>query len=124
MSVLKWLVIFFAILNFGFMSIDGIRGLIVGEYVKPKSGKYAGQLGPWSKIVESIGIKPKSTLMKAIFVSFGFSGLILTYCFAINLEWAWKGLLAVSVCSLWYLVPGTILNILQISLLLIIRLIK
>jgi hypothetical protein len=42
---------------------DGSRALIVGDYVTPKSGAYAGQLGPWAKLVAAVGIEPRSTVM-------------------------------------------------------------
>jgi hypothetical protein len=120
-TILKWIIITSATVNFGFMLFDGARGLTVGDYVRPKSGQYAGQLGPWSKLVKSIGIDPESTLMKLIFVLWGLVGLTLAFCFAINLEWSLQGLLIFSICSLWYLVPGTALSTLQIILLAIIE---
>ena len=124
MTILKWIVIASATVNFGFMAFDGTRGLTAGDYVRPKSGQYAGQLGPWSKIVRSIGIDPESNLMKVIFVLWGLIGLTITFCFAINLDWSWKGLLIISICSIWYLVPGTGLSALQIILLTVIKFLK
>ncbi len=44
-SILEWLIILPAIINFGVMAFDGIRGLTVGDYVRPKNEPYAGQLG-------------------------------------------------------------------------------
>ena len=124
MTILKWFVIVSAVMNFGFMTFDGARGLIIGDYIRPTSGEYAGQLGPWSKMVKSIGIDPESTSMKMIFLVWGLSGLAITFCFAVNLGWSWKGMLIINICSLWYLVPGTGLSVLQIILLTIIRFLK
>ena len=124
LTILKWLVIISATMNFGFMAFDGARALTVGDYIRPEKGEYAGQLGPWSKIVSAIGISPESTLMKVLFVLWGVLGLILTICFSLNIEWAWTGLLIISISALWYLIPGTALNVFQILLLLIIRYIR
>jgi len=46
------------------MAFDGTRALIVGDYIRPQTGEYAGQLGPWAKLVRKIGIAPESTFMK------------------------------------------------------------
>ena len=119
MLILKWVIILLAILNFGYMTFDGSRGLIVGDYVRPKTGTHAGQLGPWSKIVEKVGMNPESNLMKSIFLIWGIIGLVFAVSFAMNVEQAAKYLLVISFCSLWYLVPGTVLSILQIVLLFI-----
>lgn len=118
---LKWIIIAAAVVNFGFMVFDGTRGLTKGDYMRPKKGQYAGQLGPWSKVVKTLGLDPESTLMKMIFVGWGIIGLMVTFCFAIDLGWAWKGMLFVNIGSLWYLMPGTVLSISQIILLIIIR---
>lgn len=123
-TFLKWIVIVSATVNFGFMAFDGARALTVGDYVRPKSGQHAGQLGPWSKVVEFVGIDPESTLMKVLFVLWGIIGLTMTFCFALNIDWAWAGLMLVSFSALWYLVPGTGLNALQILLLTIIKFLK
>ncbi len=120
-TILKWLIIVSATVNFGFMAFDGTRALTAGDYIRPKSGQYAGQLGPWSKVVSSVGIDPESNLMKVLFLVWGLVGLTITICFAFNLDWAWTGLLIFSISALWYLVPGTGLNILQIILLTIIK---
>lgn len=124
LTLLKWIIIVSATVNFGFMAFDGLRAFTIGDYVRPQSGEHVGQLGPWSKVVRAVGIGAESTLMKGLFVLWGLAGLTITFCFALNLEWAWTGLLIVSISALWYLVPGTALNVLQIILLVIIRLLK
>lgn len=124
MTVLKWIIIAAAVLNFGFMAFDGARGIILGDYLRPQTGEYAGQLGPWSKLIEAVGIDPESTTMKLIFVLWGVTGLTITFCYAFNIAWAWPALLIISIATLWYLVPGTALSVLQVLLLLIIRYFK
>jgi hypothetical protein len=123
-TILKWVIILSATINFGFMAFDGARALIVGDYIRPRSGPHAGQLGPWNKMVRFVGIDPESTLMKVLFILWGVTGLTMAFSFALGLDWAWKGLLAVSISALWYLIPGTGLNTLQIILLIILKFLK
>lgn len=117
--IIKWVVIFLAVMNFGFMTFDGGRALIKGDYFRPRTGNYAGQLGPWSKLVSKTGIDPESTAMKIIFLSWGIIGLAITICFLLNIKWAVNGLILINILSLWYLIPGTISSGLQILLLII-----
>jgi len=101
------------------MLFDGSRALVKGDYVRPHSGNYAGQLGPWSKLVSAIGINPESTVMKSVFVVWGLVGLIITCCYIKDMTWARNGMIIINILSLWYLIPGTINSALQIILLLI-----
>jgi len=103
------------------MSFDGARAFIVGDYVTATTGEYAGQLGAWSKVVQAVGIEPRSPLMKGIFVFYGVAWLILTSYFAQNVHWAWRAMLVAAVGSLWYLPVGTASSLSQIVLLIILR---
>jgi hypothetical protein len=120
-SILTWVVIILSLLNSGFMLFDGMRAFIIGDYLRPKTGEYAGLLGPWSKVVSYIGINPLSAFMKIIFIVFGLFGLCITYSFILEYPRSWQALLIYNICALWYFVTGTIISILQISLLLIIK---
>lgn len=122
-TILKWLVVVLAFINTGYMTFDGTKAIITGDYIRPKTGEYAGQLGPWSKLAEKIGINPMSTLMKSIFILYGIVGLILTICLALDITWAWKAMMIYNICSIWNLFFGTASCILQIILLIIIRLV-
>jgi len=82
--ILKWVIVFLAFMNAGYMAYDGTRALVTGDYLRPQSGEYAGQLGPWSKLVEKLGIDPMSTGMKSVFLIFGMAGLICAAGFAFN----------------------------------------
>jgi hypothetical protein len=123
-SILKYLIIFLALLNAGYMAFDGTKALITGDYIRPKTGEHAGQLGPWTKLVAKIGINPMSAFMKSIFLLFGLTGIFLAICFLFNYTWSWKAMLIFNACSLWYLYVGTASSILQLILLVILRLIK
>lgn len=114
----SWIVVILTVLNAGWMTFDGTRALTVGNYVTPQSGAYAGQLGLWSKLVQSLGIEPRSTPMKLAFVVYGMTAIIMAICFALKLAWAWWGMLIVAILGLWYLPTGTIVNIMVVILLL------
>ncbi len=101
----------------GFMTFDGVRAFVVGDYVTPKSGPHAGQLGAWSKLVQAIGIEPRSNLMKGIHVVLGATTLAILACFLLKIAWANTALLAAAIAGLWYLPVGTVLNIIVIALL-------
>src|SRR5688572_29688412 len=103
------------------MCYDGSRALMVGDYVRPQSGEYAGQLGPWKQAVEAVGIEPESTTMKTIFLLWGSLGLVLMVCYAMEVRGIEKVLLVFNIASLWYLVVGTISAAIQVILLLILR---
>lgn len=118
MHWLSWIVIAIGLLLGGWLAFDGSRALIKGDYVTPASGAYAGQLGPWSKLVSAIGIPPRSNLMKTIHVALGVAWLVVIGCFAANASWAWWGVFVCAVLTLWYLPFGTLLSIIQIALLL------
>ena len=106
------------------MTFDGTKALVTGDYVRPASGEYKGQLGPWSKLVTKIGIDPMSTFMKSVFVFFGLVGLCITLAFAYNVEWGWKAMLVFNLCCVWNLIFGTASSVLQIILLIALRMIK
>ncbi len=122
MAILKWCIVLLAVLQFGFMAFDGCKALIKGDYTRPQTGEYAGQLGPWSHIVSTIGINPEGNFMKVLFVVWGIIGLWFTYRFIRNPQAALMPLLLLDVCSLWYLVAGTASSTIQIVLLIILRL--
>ncbi len=68
MGWMVWAVAVLAVVVAGWFLFDGLYALITGDYVTPKSGEHAGQLGPWSSVVSAVGITPRSTAMKLIFV--------------------------------------------------------
>lgn len=121
MNWIEWSVVLLALVVAGFMVIDGSRALWVGDYFTPQSGEHAGQLGPWSHVVAALGIGPRSTLMKMVFVVFGSIWLLLIILFALGVRGAWWGMFIAAVASLWFLPFGTILGVVQIGLLFVVR---
>lgn len=118
MNWAHWLVVVLAVIGAGFMTFDGTRALIVGDYITPQSGEFAGQLGPWAQVVSAVGIDPRSVLMKLIFIVYGVARLIITGAYVRRVSWSWAAILVTAILGLWYLPFGTISAIIQIALLL------
>jgi len=113
----NWIIVILVVFTAGWMLFDGSRALIVGDYITPKTGEYAGQLGPWSNLVQAIGIEPRSTLMKSIFVAYGSIALAIVVCFALGQSWGRPALIVACILGLWFLPFGTIANIIVLILL-------
>lgn len=113
-----YIVAILVLFSAGFMTFDGIRAFVVGDYITPKSGPHAGQLGAWSRLVSAIGIEPRSNLMKGIHVALGATTLVLLVCFLMKFSWAKNALIGAAIAGLWYLPVGTIVNVIIIALLL------
>ena len=113
-----WIVVVLALNVGGWFAFDGGHALAKGDYITPKKGAYAGQLGGWSKFIRAVGIDPRSTLMKTIFLVYGLLWLAVIVCFIWKMPWAWWAMLFAAVGSLWYWPFGTMLDLVQIILLL------
>ena len=118
---LRWAVILLSLMEASYMAFDGGRALIVGEYITPASGEFAGQLGPWAQVVMAVGIDPRSTLMKNIFVVYGTLWLITIGAYILRASWSWSAMLIAALGSFWYLPFGTLFSLIQIVLLLLTR---
>lgn len=105
----------------GWMAFDGTRALVTGDYVTPSSGEHKGELGPWTGLVEAVGIEPRSTTMKVIFVAYGASWLAVVGAYLRGLAWAPRGMVVAAAGSLWYLWIGTVSGLVQLGLLILIR---
>jgi hypothetical protein len=116
-SGVEWLVVLLAGVEAGWMAADGTRALVTGDYRTPASGRSAGQLGPWAGLVKLVGIPPRSTLMKAIFVAYGLAWLAVTAAFVRGRPWARKAMVVAAAGSTWYLGFGTASSAAQLLLL-------
>lgn len=114
----NWIVLLLVFITASWMLYDGARAFILGDYTTPKTGEYAGQLGPWTSVVKAVGIEPRSTLMKSIFVIYGLAALGIVICFALGLPWARIALIVACILGLWFLPIGTVTNIIALILLL------
>jgi hypothetical protein len=112
----RWVLIFLALLGAGWMTFDGTRALIVGDYVTPKTGRYAGQLGPWAGVVSAAGIEPRSTFMKSVFAIYGTAWLVIIGFYISRHPLALWAMFFAAVGSLWYYPVGTASSMIQIMI--------
>lgn len=117
----EWIALSCALLVSVWFVTDGTVALVSGDYVTPKSGQYAGQLGSWAKVASAVGIDPRSTAMKLIFIVYGLIWLAVIVGFVLHANWSWWAMFVAAALSLWYLPFGTLLGVIQIALLLIAR---
>ena len=116
-----WLSVLLIASTASWMTFDGTRALILGDYVTPQTGEFAGQLGPWSNLVQAIGMEPRSVWMKLIFITQGVATLSVIVYYVLNKTWARTGLPAAMLLGLWYLPIGTLVNLTALILLLLTR---
>ena len=114
---MRWLIIVLAITVSSWLAFDGAYALITGEYVTPKSGTHAGQLGPWSNLFSAVGLDPRSPAVKLLHLLIGTAWLGAILCFALRLRRAWLAMLICAIASLWYLPFGTLICLIVIGLL-------
>ena len=100
----------------GWLTFDGTRAFVVGDYVTPSSGEYAGQLGPWTLLVSAAGLDPRSGVVKGAHVGLGLLWLGTVVAFAAR--WPRARWLAVvcAILSLWYLPMGTVIGVAMLLL--------
>ncbi len=117
----SWSVLAGGVILGGWLAFDGVRALVVGDYVTPRSGTYAGQLGPWSRVAAAVGVNPRGTPMKCVHVMLGLSWLAACGALLAGAGRAPSALLACSVASLWYLPFGTVIGVVELALLWLMR---
>ncbi len=114
---MRWVIVVLAFVVAGWLAFDGAHALISGDYVTPKSGPYAGQLGPWSKVFAAMGLDPRSLLIKCLHLFVGGAWLAAISSFVFRLRGAWVAMLICAVAGLWYLPFGTIISLIVVGLL-------
>ena len=114
MKWLRFLLVALALIEGAWMTFDGTRALVVGDYVTPSHGVHAGELGPWNRVVAAVGIPPRSTAMKIIFVVYGLSWLSISFALLRAVSWSWSAAMIAAVATLWYLPVGTTFGIIQL----------
>jgi hypothetical protein len=117
MSLWRFPLTFFVLLMAGWTIFDGLHALVTGDFVTPKTGPYAGQLGPWAAVFEAVGIPPRSEAVAVGFVAYGSVYLGFLGAFLVRRRFGWLGLLACAILGLVYLVVGTVLNALILAML-------
>lgn len=113
----RWIICALTLLLSGWMFFDGTRAFLLGEYITPANGIYAGQLGPWAALLQSVGLEPHSTWIKFGFVLYGALGIAGVIAYVVRMAWSHRFLLVLSILGLWYLPFGTIIGVLVFILL-------
>ena len=116
MPAAKWIAIALALFQGAWLTFDGGRALIVGDYVTPKSGPRAGQLGPWSRVVSALGINPRGGFMKGLHLFLGVAWLAALILLLVRPETGRWLALGCGVATLWYLPIGTVVSVIVLVL--------
>lgn len=98
------------------MTFDGARALRTGDYTTLRSGPYAGQLGPWAAVVMRLGIEPRSTAMKILFVVSGIAWLAVAAGLAFSTAGIFQIAIALAIATLWYVPIGSAIALLVLVL--------
>ena len=114
---LPWLACAPVAVTAGWMLADGARAILVGDYVTPSAGPYAGQLGPWADLLAAVGLNPRSTAVKVLHVTYGATTLVAITRFLRRRPSAGAHLRVAAFAGLWYLPFGTVLNGVALALL-------
>lgn len=117
MTWLRWGVFGLAVLQGVWFLFDGSRALVVGDYLTPREGAHAGQLGLWSRVVTVLGFEPRSTWIKSLHVVLGAAWIGSALEFRVSPAAGWWMVFACAVSSLWYLPAGTVLSLIVIVVL-------
>jgi hypothetical protein len=118
MQVVKWIVLALALFQGGWLTFDGGRALIVGDYVTPASGPRAGQLGAWSRVVSAVGFEPRSAFTKCVHLFLGIAWLMASVDLVVRPASGWWVAFGCGIATLWYLPIGTVVSIIVMLLLL------
>jgi hypothetical protein len=116
MDWMNWLAAVFVVITGGWMAFDGVRALLIGDYFTPSEGEYAGKLGPWANLVRSVGLEPRSSFVKIVFVIYGFLYLASMVALLAGVSWASTAVIVLAILGLWYLPFGTVFNAVVIFL--------
>ena len=111
-----WVLVILAVLTGGWMLFYGLRAFITGDYTTPSSGPYNGQLGPWAYIIKAVGLEPRSTFMKSVFVMVGLIWLVSAAGQLTSASWTQASLVISAVLSLWFVPFGTAAGIITLAI--------
>lgn len=117
MSSTKIIIVGIAFLLGSWLTFDGTRAWMTGNYTTAKTGPHAGQLGPWSRVVTALGVDPRSQPIKILHVGLGLLWLLGMISFTLQPAVGWWTLLVGSILTLWYLPFGTVLGVIELCLL-------
>src|SRR5260370_28315667 len=89
---------------------DGTRKLITGYY----TGEQTIGLGPWATLVSAIGIRPSDMAFPFLFL--GVLWIVNGVIVLLGSSAIYERIIAISIVTLFYAIPGTIVGIITITL--------
>lgn len=104
MRAAPWVVLVLVLFTGGYMVFDAVYAFATGGYVAPASGA----LGPWTYVVEAVGIDAEGDVMKVIFIVWGINWSALALLHVHRPDRWWIPLTIWSFASAWYLVVGAL----------------
>jgi len=89
---------------------DGARKLVTGYY----TGEQTIGLGPWATLVLAIGLRPSDMALPFLFL--GVLWIVNGSIILLGSSTRYERVIAISIVTLFYAIPGTIISIITISL--------
>jgi uncharacterized membrane protein YphA (DoxX/SURF4 family) len=89
---------------------DGTRKLLTGYY----TGEQTMGLGPWATIVSVIGVRPADVAFPFLFL--GIVWIVNGVIVLLGANTRYERAIAISIVTLFYAIPGTIVSIITITL--------
>lgn len=100
---MKILISILAILNGGYMLIDGLYVMLKGKYIGPEKP------GPWANIFYKFNIDVFR--LGPVFIQFGLLWFAWLFCLWTNQSWTYAFGITISILTLWYLPVGTFFSL-------------
>src|SRR6266705_2340111 len=88
-KTLRAAVILLAVLEAGWITVDGARALRTGEYLKPRLGGLGGSVGEWTRVASVLGAPARSVRAKWALIGYGVTWLCAIFAFSRGAGWAW-----------------------------------
>lgn len=107
---MKLLVSLLALLNGGYMLLDGIYVMVKGKYIGPPKP------GPWAELFYPLGVDVFR--LGPLFIFFGLLWLTWLYTLWTRQGWAYTFGVIISIGTLWYLPVGTLFSLIILAVLL------
>ena len=110
---MKILILLLALLNGGYMLLDGIFVMLKGKYIGPPKP------GPWANLFYKFDVNVFK--LGPLFIIYGITWLIFVFGLYTNQSWAYTLGIVISILSLWYLPVGSIFSLIILIVLLVSR---
>lgn len=107
---MKLLIAILALINGGYMLLDGIYVLLKGKYIGPEKP------GPWANLFYKLDVNVFK--LGPMFIAFGIVWLVFLLGLWTSQGWTYFLGILISILTLWYLPIGTLLSVIILAVLL------